>query len=313
MKLQKTIRFTALYTVVLFFHCATTPYVPWTAENPADLARDRSLFPTQLKVKRPSPVGDSSEAPPAGAREVYYKSGNLRLKAWLSQAPDDGKKHPAIVFAHGGFSRDAEDWPYLKPYLEKGYIVMMPAWRGENGNPGYFEFFFGEVDDVIAAGNFLAEHPTVDKEKLFLAGHSAGGTLAILTALTASPYKAIASFSGSPDQEVFFRTMWDGGTPFDKKDGREVTLRSPMAYVTSLRNRLFLSAGAQEHGFKKRNLAFAAKAKDLGKNCEFAEIPGDHFSALSGSMERSIHLFTKPPMPGAINHHSMQIKQSGEN
>lgn len=279
------------FFVASLLHCATAPYRPWRAQNPSNLAHDRSLFPTQLKKQRSSPVSDLQEPPPAGTTEVYYTSGKFRLKAWLSKLPDDGKKHPAVVFAHGGFSRDAEDWVHLKVYLDQGFIVMMPAWRGENSNPGYFEFFFGEVDDVIAAGEYLAANPLVDKDRLFLAGHSAGGTLAILTALKNSPYKAIASFSGSTNQEIFFRSKGIPDTPFDKQDGREVILRSPIAYASSLRHRLLLVIGANELSFERSSRLFSTKAKELGKNCDFIKVPGDHFSSLPGAMEKSIEFF----------------------
>lgn len=279
----------------LFFlisvNCATAPYRPWQADTPSDLTFDRSRFPTQLTAKGSAPVNDAKEAPPAGATAVYYTSGTLQLKAWLSKLPSDGQKHPAVVFAHGGFSRDAEDWPHLKAYLDQGFIVMMPAWRGENSNPGHFEFFFGEVDDVIAAGEYLAANPSVDKDQLFLAGHSAGGTLAILTALKNSPYKSIASFSGSTNQEIFFRSKGIPDTPFDKQDGREVILRSPIAYVPSLRNRLLLVIGTNELSFERSSRLFSTKAKELGKNCDFIRVPGNHFSSLPGAIEKSIEFF----------------------
>ena len=34
--------------------------------------------------------------------------------------------------------------------------------RAENGNPGVYEGFYGEVDDAVAAGRFLASLPFVD-------------------------------------------------------------------------------------------------------------------------------------------------------
>jgi dipeptidyl aminopeptidase/acylaminoacyl peptidase len=43
---------------------------------------------------------------------------------------------------------------------------MTPTLRGENGNPGNFECFYGEVDDVIAAGRYLATLPYVDPKHI---------------------------------------------------------------------------------------------------------------------------------------------------
>ena len=40
--------------------------------------------------------------------------------------------------------------------------MMFPSLRGGNDNPGAKEGFLGEVDDVIAAADFLAKQPYVD-------------------------------------------------------------------------------------------------------------------------------------------------------
>jgi acetyl esterase/lipase len=43
--------------------------------------------------------------------------------------------------------------------------------------------FYDEVDDVLAAARFLANQLGVDPTQLFLAGHSVGGTTALLAAM----------------------------------------------------------------------------------------------------------------------------------
>jgi dipeptidyl aminopeptidase/acylaminoacyl peptidase len=51
---------------------------------------------------------------------------------------------------------------------------------------------------VIAAGQYLATLPYVDPARIYLAGHSVGGTLALLASEMPSPYAAIAAYSGAP-------------------------------------------------------------------------------------------------------------------
>ena len=59
-------------------------------------------------------------------------------------------------------------------------IMMFPTLRGGNTNPGAREYLLGEVDDVLAAAEHLARLPYVDPQRIYLGGHSTGGTLALL-------------------------------------------------------------------------------------------------------------------------------------
>ena len=166
---------------------------------------DRSNFETNLIFHIPAPQQYKNELPPIGVKEITYDSGNLRLMAWLSDKPADGNKHPALVYSHGGFSFAKSEWESMQEYIDQGFVLMTPTFRGENGNPGYFEYFYGEVDDLITAADYLANISYVDKDRIFLCGHSAGGTLSMLTSMMPSKYRAISSFSGSPDQEIWFK------------------------------------------------------------------------------------------------------------
>ena len=87
---------------------------------------------------------------------------------------------------------------------------MMPALRGENGLPGDFSGFYDETSDVLAAADVLRAQPGVDPERLYLAGHSVGGTLTLLAAMASPMFRAASAFSGSADartsSRIFRRT-----------------------------------------------------------------------------------------------------------
>jgi dipeptidyl aminopeptidase/acylaminoacyl peptidase len=69
--------------------------------------------------------------------------------------------------------------------------------RGEDGNPGYHEMFFGEVDDGRAAISWLARQPGIDKSRIYAFGHSAGGVVAALFSLYDDlPLRATGSAGG---------------------------------------------------------------------------------------------------------------------
>lgn len=177
-------------------------------KDPNRFGKERAQFKTSILYKGKAPQEYQDDIPPINVSKIAYQSGDLTLQAWISNKPNDTKKYPAVVYAHGGFAFSKGDWNNIKPYLDAGFVVMTPTFRGENGNPGNFEFFYGEVDDLINAGKYLASQQYIDTNRIFLAGHSDGGTLAMLVALLPSPYSAIATFGASPDQKYTFSHGW---------------------------------------------------------------------------------------------------------
>ncbi|HAN21606.1 MAG: hypothetical protein A2Y15_05920 [Clostridiales bacterium GWF2_36_10] len=259
-----------------------------------DFNYDRQSYTTELFYKGPSPQDYENESPSEGVSEITYKSGNLELKAWISEAPNDGKKHPAIVYAHGGFAFGESDWDDAKPYLDAGYVLMTPMFRGENGNPGNYELFYGEVNDAIAAGNYLKSLSYVDLDRIFLSGHSTGGTISMLTSLMPSPYKAIASFGGSPEQDIFCNYQPEI-VPFDIENQKELIIRSPLYNVESMQKPLLVYLGTEDEFFEYTSTALVNNAEELSKSCELIRIEGDHISSLTPSIEDSIKKFNSMP------------------
>ena len=253
---------------------------------------DRSNFETNLIYHMPAPQEYTNELPPTGVKEITYDSGNLRLKAWLSDKPADGNKHPAVVYAHGGFSFAKSEWTSMQEFIDQGFVLMAPTLRAENGNPGNFEYFYGEVNDLVAAADYLANVSYVDKDRIFLCGHSVGGTLSMLTSMMPSKYRAISSFSGSPDQEIWFRNE-NGIIPFNSRNKKEIELRSPIVYSDSVIKPLFVSDGDQESYFLDTSRDFVEKVKKNGGICEFNVVKGDHFSAIPEEVNLSIARFKK--------------------
>ncbi len=167
--------------------------------------------------------------------EVEYRSGELALSGWLSELPADGSSRPAVVYLHGGWSFSEVDWTDATPFIDAGYVLFMPRLRGENGNPGHYSGFWGEVDDAVAAGDHVAALPGVDRDRVFVVGHSVGGILATLTAMVPSPYRGAVSLSGVSDMRLFIASFGPAIAPFDFVDETEFRLRDPMAFPGSLR------------------------------------------------------------------------------
>ncbi len=221
---------------------------------------------------------------PKRVSQVEYCSCGLRLKAWVNRPAGEGKR-PAVLFLHGGFASGKDDWDMARPFRDAGYVVMTPVLGGENGQPGSFTLFYDEVDDVLAAADSLAKLPGVDPGRLYLAGHSAGGTLTLLAAMSSDRFRAAASLSGSPDQIQFARTGYEGVVPFDTKDVREFQVRSPVAYAPSFKCPTRLYHGSQEYYFDDESRRTALLARGKGLDVEAVVVPGDHMSSVPGGAE----------------------------
>ncbi len=253
------------------------------------LNKTKTLFKTQLIKKTKSPQSYKEETPPANAQEVYYQSGNLRLKAWLSSQNTIGKS-PAVVFLHGGFAFSSVDWEDAYPFVESGFILMMPMLRGENGNPGNFEMFGGEVKDVIAAGKYLRSLPQVDPKRIFVIGHSVGGSLAIQTSQQKSPYKIAVGISGYPKLNEFL-SIYQKLVPFDINNEDELAIRNPIIHADETNIPLHLYAESDNSNMQLVNKNFNKQLMKLGKKSTYETIEGNHYTIVFPAIQKSILLF----------------------
>ncbi len=271
--------------------CQTHPDVsPGLDLQQEDFAQARSAFKTNVLQQGTSPQpGEPLQTPP-NTVAIDYRSGDLTLKAFVTPDPGDGSKHPAVLFLHGGFAFGGDDAEMPQPYRDAGYIVMIPILRGENGQPGSFTMFYDEVNDVLAAADALAALPYVDSTRIFVAGHSAGGTLAMLAAMASNRFRAAASLSGSPDQKANALSQ-PVLAVFDQSDPREFQLRSPVAYATSFKSPIRMYFGDQEGWATLPTQRTAALAKQKRLDVEAIEVSGDHFSSVPAAIRKSIEFF----------------------
>jgi hypothetical protein len=183
------------------------------------------------------------------------------------------------------------------PFWEAGFVVMVPMLRGENGHGGDFTFLYDEVDDVLAAASFLAQQPTVDPTRIFLAGHSAGATLALLTAEASGRFRAVSTFDASPDLQLLYHgSARKPGTHaeivFDPDDLRELEVRSPLAYARSLKSplRTYFSAEAVPIiRYPTERLVEVARSR--GVDAVATPVEGSHMSHVARAMPGSIAFF----------------------
>ncbi len=273
---------------------ASTPASPTPAPGAAapTLAEARRGVTTRLlrreADKQPAPT------PPRDLFSVVRYPGPLgSMVAYLSRPPrgdqaDKVAKRPAIVWLTGGFGSDidglawtpapADNDQSAAAFWKSGVITMYPALRGANGNPGAHEGFYGEVDDVLAAAEFLAKQPGVDPARVYLGGHSTGATLALLVAecAPAGRFRAVFAFGPAADVEGYGPEH----LPFDLDDDKETELRAPGRWLGSIQAATFVFEGTNAPG----NLDELTALRRVSRNARlrFHPVAGaNHFSILA--------------------------------
>lgn len=215
---------------------------------------------------------------------VRYLAGGLELVG-LFAAPHTGAltrraRAPALLYLHGGWALDDVDMLDCRAFLDAGFCVFAPAWRGENGNPGVHEMLYGELDDALAALAWLRARADVDRERLFVLGYSAGGMLAALMALVPELGVCMTgSVNGIYDASVFDQQL----IPFVDTP-HERALRLLLPYVEELRQPHIACVGADDPGVVFAEQA-AARAAAAGLPFESVITPGDHNASVNACIE----------------------------
>jgi len=254
---------------------------PSSQDKAASLVEARKGFQSRL-VRRKEEKEPVDEPPPKIFSKVQYESAVGKLPAYLTPDPKDGKKHPAIIWITGGDCNSIGDvWSEQKPdndqtagaYRKAGLVMMFPALRGGNDNPGQKEGFLGEVDDVVAAADFLAKQAYVDPSRIYLGGHSTGGTLVLLVAECSDRFRAVFSF-GPVDDVAGYGPEY---LPFDFRVRREVELRSPVHWLSAIKSPVFVFEGTRQG-----NLTSLQAMSRVSKN------PNVHFYPVRGATHFSL-------------------------
>lgn len=239
----------------------------------------------QTTLARQDHDSDPIPEPPEGLFDlVSYPSKVGDLAAYVSSDPGDGQKHPMIIWVVGGWGNGIDDFPFCYPawdndqtgsaFWQAGVLTMYPSFRGGNGNPGYYEALFGEVDDIVSAYEYAASLPYVDPSRIYLGGHSTGGTRALLAAEYTDKFRSVFCFG--PVDEVKYHN--NSQFTFDKSNEDEYTMRSPIHWLDNVKNPTFLIEGEEGNSNNLRNIQEASENENI--HCYVLD-GADHFSTLA--------------------------------
>ena len=231
----------------------------------------------------------------------YYKPNNTNYEA------PKGAKPPLIVMSHGGptgMTNNSLD-PSIQFWTNRGFAVVDVNYTGSTGyGKKYRDALNGQwgildVEDCIAAANYLVEEGLADKNSLLIRGGSAGGytTLCALTfynvfAAGMSRYGVADLESLASDSHKFEARYLDGLVgkyPDDKAIYRE---RSPIYHTDKLSCPILILQGEDDkvvppnqaemmvEALKEKNIPYAYRLyKGEGHGFRRAETIIDAFNS----------------------------------
>ncbi len=164
---------------------------------------------------------------------VSYKGPDGQtVPAWLfvPKGLDRTKKHPAIVWIHGdGVNQGYDGWHVQRNYavyysfhqylLQKGYVVIMPDYRGSIGygkawREGVSRWTSAarSAKDAWMVTNYLKTLPYVDMDRVGVWGLSYGGFFTLI-AVTDQPklFRAAVDVAGVADYAMYYEDPYHGG------------------------------------------------------------------------------------------------------
>ena len=118
---------------------------------------------------------------------VNYPSKLGEMPMYITAKENNGKKYPAIIYLNGGFGGIGDskfDWDEESPknnyqgadaFKRDDFVLAIPTVRGENANPGKYEMFYGEIEDLEEARKYVASLPYVDPNRIYLVKYRIAG------------------------------------------------------------------------------------------------------------------------------------------
>lgn len=259
------------------------------------LREARKDFTTKIIEKSFTDSGNIETPPKETYVLIQYPVKQGKMAAYVTPDPKDGKRHPAVIWIHGGYGGLSDSDYFWEPqerdndqsgsaFRHAGLVEMIPSFRGEDENPGAYEMFYGELDDIEAAYDWLSRQPWVDPQRIYLAGHSTGGTRVLLTSEYSEKFRAYFSLGAIPD----LKARVEGGemmvpVPFEKTD-QEYHLRSPAAFIKSIKKPTWYFEGEESYWSAFDNIAKVAKKEKI----PFVAVKidgGNHFNIIAPTTE----------------------------
>jgi acetyl esterase/lipase len=209
---------------------------------------------------------------------------------------------PGVIVIHGGGwvqgAKEAMLEDYCLPFVRHGMVVANVEYRLAGSAPAP-----AAVNDVLKAAQWFRDHAAqykVDRNRIVAAGSSAGGHLALMTAMTPTSadlgpsikIAAVIDFFGVADvadqvagpNQRSYAVAWIPDQPGRLELARRL---SPMAYVRKgLPPILALHGNADQVVPYEQSVALIKALKAAGDDAELITVPGGHHDFTAAEMEQ---------------------------
>ena len=148
---------------------------------------------------------------------VEFTGGELRLQGFLWKPDGDGP-FPALLWNHGSEKLPGTMASVAPYFVERGYVFFVPHRRGQGRSPGPYimdqlnaagprearnraivALQEIQLQDQLAALNFLKSNSFVDKNRIAVMGFSFGGIQTMLAAERDYTYRVAINCSGAAE------------------------------------------------------------------------------------------------------------------
>jgi dipeptidyl aminopeptidase/acylaminoacyl peptidase len=260
-----------------------------------------ATFPSQLTVFdvqsgriKDTPL-KAGEVPPGRpwSSITFPTSMDQEIQGWLA-VPEGEGPFPLILDTHGGpeavqsenFSPEAQAW------LDQGFAWASINYRGSiTFGKDFEESIWGnlgelEVEDMIAARDYLVKEGIAAPDKVFLTGWSYGGYLTLQALgkypdLWAGGLAGIAisdwtmSYEDAAETLKKYEVAIFGGTPEEKPE--QYKKSSPITYVENVQAPLLIIQGRNDTRTPARPIeVYEQKMKSMGKEIEVVWFDAGH-------------------------------------
>jgi dipeptidyl aminopeptidase/acylaminoacyl peptidase len=280
--------------------CHGTPL--WAADGSLIVTYEDQATPPELRLLREgAPADQLVAAAPASIRRAphvpfeeitFASSEGLEIGALLLLPRAGGRPAPAVIYPHGGpkeFSGD--EWDGVAQYfVDKGYAWLALNYRGSTGRGKTFEHLndmawgVGDVQDCLAAADYLRTLDAVDGGRLAIFGASYGSYLALGSVVEDAGERfrcAVCKYGDCDLVTTWAQGDWEGvrycGENMLGHPGinRDVYLRgSPIHRIERLVVPLLVATGERDERVSASQSAqLVAELRRLGRTYEYVTYP----------------------------------------
>jgi len=250
----------------------------------------------------------AGEVPPGRPwRSVTFPSSDGQaIQGWLAVPAGEGP-FPTILYTHGGPTAVATETfsPEAQAWLDHGFAFLSINYRGSTTFGRDFErqlwgdLGHWEIEDMVAARDWLVASGVAHAEQIFPSGWSYGGYLTLLALgkrpdLWAGGLAGVAiadwamSYEDSADVLRGYQVALFGGTPEEKPDLYRAA--SPITYAERVNAPVLIIQGRNDTRTPARPIqAYEAKLGALGKPVEVHWFDAGHLGGFAQTEQAIEH------------------------